>query len=177
MTTHRRLRFDGQQYFIISDYPSDYSYCGEAGTFQVSAGNAVTFTPGEVAGVGYRPCPQASPRVEVARRTGSGLELDAGGTVGTYVPVRDVPKVFVTFETHDGNLAGDATIPGANPIEKADAICNRSIAKPDGGRYRAMLVDGVNRAALPPKDGCCPLSRPTIRPTAPSTSSRRTRAG
>jgi hypothetical protein len=147
-TTHRRLRFDGDRYFVVYDSLPG-SYCAETGTFQVSS-TSVTFTLDQTKGTGR--CDPASARTELVGWTDSGIVFDAAGVVASYVRARDVPKVFVTVEQHDGNLAADTSLPGANAIEKADALCNRSIAKPDAGRYRAMLVDGSNRTSLPRKD-------------------------
>lgn len=56
-------------------------------------------------------------------------------------------KIFVTSETHDGNLASDTTLIGSNAIEKADYICNTSARKPDNRQYKALLVDGLYRDA------------------------------
>lgn len=56
-------------------------------------------------------------------------------------------KIFVTAETHSGDFAGDPTLSGANAIQKADAFCNKSSAKPSDDTYKALIVDGVSRDA------------------------------
>lgn len=69
--------------------------------------------------------------------------------VGTALHVRTTAglKIFVTSETHNGDFQNDATLTGANAIEKADDFCNSSSTRPDAGTYKALLVDGVNRDA------------------------------
>jgi hypothetical protein len=147
LALHQRIRFASGTYFLVSDTPA--AYCGEVGAFQL-AGGAVTFTPDHVEG-GTR-CPAAAARVEPVRFTADGVVFDtAAGAIG-YGRARAAPKVFVTFETHDGNIAGDASIQGTFAIDKADAICARSIARPDGATYKALLTDGLRRTALPARD-------------------------
>lgn len=57
------------------------------------------------------------------------------------------PKIFATNEVHVADFAGDPALNGSNAIEKADDFCNRSASKPDGGTYKALLVDGTTRDA------------------------------
>lgn len=57
-------------------------------------------------------------------------------------------KIFVTAETHSGDFAGDPKLPGTNAIQKADAFCNQSSAKPSDDTYKALFVDGVSRDAV-----------------------------
>lgn len=60
-------------------------------------------------------------------------------------------KIFVTPERHNGDFAGDAALAGANAIERADSFCMASAARP-AGTYKALLVDGANRTAVPAVD-------------------------
>jgi hypothetical protein len=147
MTRHQRIRFAGSTYYLVYNTPA--AYCGEVGAFQL-AGGQVTFTPDHVEG-GTR-CPSADARIEQVRWTGDGIAFDAPAGTTTYRRARSVAKVFTTFETHDGNLAGDPSLPGTFAIDKADAICARSIAKPDGATYKALITDGLRRTAVPARD-------------------------
>jgi hypothetical protein len=145
---HNRLRFDGEKYYLLQNTRN--THCVEVGTFTV-VGSSLRFTISHVQGFG--PCVEGIERVEVLARTEKGFNLSYQDTVFSYVPIRtNVPKLFVTIETHDGNLMGDPLLPGTNAVEKADRACNASVAKPDGQTYRALFTDGVNRTAVPAKD-------------------------
>jgi hypothetical protein len=147
LTRHQRLRFAGGTYYLI--YNTVTAYCGEVGAFQV-AGPEVTFTPDHVEGDAA--CDTTAARVEHVRWTDDGIAFDAAAGATTYRRARALPKLFVTFETHDGNIAGDPALPGTFAMDKADAICARSIARPDGASYRALLTDGLRRTSLPARD-------------------------
>lgn len=67
-------------------------------------------------------------------------------------PVSQGLKIFVTARVHGGDFANDPYLAGANAIAKADAFCNSDSAKPSAAAYKALLVDGVNRAAKTPVD-------------------------
>ena len=141
------MRFEGKTYYLVRD--SVDAYCAETGTFDLM-GSGLHFQPDHTEGFG--PCVEGPVRTEAIAWTATGFSLERGGVAAAFARVRDVPKVFVTTETHNGNLVGDQSLPGTNAIEKADAICNRSLARPDSGRYRAVIVDNVNRTLVPPKD-------------------------
>jgi len=142
---HRRLRVEGSSYFEVMNGWG--RYCGETGTLTASAAT-VSLAPLRTEGG----CPPGETRTGTASWTDSGVAITFAGRVARYARAREVPKVFVTVETHDGNFAGDATLAGAHAIDKADAFCNRSIARPDGRSYKALLVDGTRRSAVPPQD-------------------------
>lgn len=57
-------------------------------------------------------------------------------------------RIFVTEETHVGNFATDPKLKGTTAIEKADHFCAISKSRPNGARYKALLVDGVERDAI-----------------------------
>lgn len=141
-TTHQRLRFEGDRFYRVVGKSS--SYCAEVGTFEVRA-EGVDFHPAGVKGLGFEPCPPGRGGIQSVRWSPSGVAFDASGTVTSYKRIRNVPKVFVTVETHSGDFLGDPQLTGANAMEKADAFCDGSAAKPDAGKYRAMVWDGVNR--------------------------------
>ena len=146
--THKRIRFEGDRYFVV--YNTRLAYCAEVGTFQVTAAG-VEFTFERMLGVGQVgiPCLQGTSHSERVSATASGFALDFQGTVTSYARIRDVPKSFATVETHDGDFNTDATLTGLYPIDRADDFCNQSAAKPDGGRYRAMLWDDAIRSGPP----------------------------
>ena len=56
-------------------------------------------------------------------------------------------RIYVTDEKHNADFGGDAALPGASPIAKADAFCMQSTAKPATGTYKALLADGTNRSS------------------------------
>jgi hypothetical protein len=147
LARHQRIRFAGGTYYLVYNTPG--AYCGEVGAFRV-VGGAVSFAPDHVEG--GTACPAASARVEPVHWTADGVAFDAAAGVTAYRRARAVPKLFLTFEAHDGNIAGDPSLPGVFAIDKADAICARSIAKPDGASYKALLADGLRRTALPARD-------------------------
>jgi hypothetical protein len=143
----RRLRFEGATYYLVRD--SAEAYCAETGTFElVSSG--LRFQPSRTEGFGS--CAERPERVEAITWTSTGFLLEGDSVSASFAPIRDVPKVFVTTESHDGNLMGDPSLPGTTAIDKADALCSRSLARPDSRRYRAIIVDNVNRTLLPPKN-------------------------
>jgi hypothetical protein len=90
--------------------------------------------------------------VEEAEAVDGGITFVRDGTSTRYMPIAPVPKLFATLEVHNGDFASDATLPGSNPFAKADAFCNASLVKPDGLSYKALLVDGIHRAAVPAID-------------------------
>jgi len=137
---HQRIRFAGSQYFLVWNGPG--TYCAEVGTFQLQ-GSSIAFDVSSVEGFG--PCVQGPPRTETVRRSGAGIALQGQRGDIAYLPIRGVPKVFATVETHNGAFSSDATLTGTDAIAKADAFCDQSIAKPDSGHYHAMLWDDVNR--------------------------------
>jgi hypothetical protein len=141
-----RLRVDGATYYLVVN--TSEGYCGEKGTFRIE-GDTIRWMPDIVEGRGS--CPGIA-REERVASNGAGFVFDTAGGPVRYEPARAVPKVFVTFEKHDGNLAGDPSLPGVSAVDKADAICDRSIAKPDGATYKALLVDGLHRTAIPARD-------------------------
>jgi len=61
-------------------------------------------------------------------------------------------KIFVTNETHTGDFANDSNLSGNNGVSRADDFCNRASNKPDSSNYKALLVDGLNRIAIPQTD-------------------------
>lgn len=62
-------------------------------------------------------------------------------------------KIFATARTHNGSILGDQLLLGDTVIEKADYFCQTDANKPpDGGTYKALLVDGMTRDALVPLD-------------------------
>jgi len=67
-------------------------------------------------------------------------------------PVSQGLKIFVTARVHGADFANDPYLAGANAIAKADTFCNSDSAKPSAATYKALLVDGVNRAAKTPVD-------------------------
>ena len=145
---HRRFRFQGNSYAFV--YDTQTSYCAETGRFTLTAAGQVQFYPSTTLGVGG--CASGPDRVASIAWAGSGVVLSDDTGPIPYLPTRAVPKIFATVEKHDGNFADDATLPGNNAMAKADALCNASIAKPDEGPYRALLIDGSNRTALPAHD-------------------------
>jgi|GEM_PF-3191026 len=68
--------------------------------------------------------------------------------INTESTIANRAKIFVSSEKHNGNLAADRALAGNNAIEKADYICNTSVAKPDNAQYKALLVDGLYRDAI-----------------------------
>jgi hypothetical protein len=144
---HERLRFSGTTYYFVSN--DSTLYCGETGTFEIS-GPQIAFHPTRAAGFGS--CPSGSDRSLSITWTASGFSVQEAASLASYRRSPAVPKVFVTFETHNGDLADDTSLPGSNAVERADAICNGSLAKPDEATYQALLIDGVYRTALPPRD-------------------------
>jgi hypothetical protein len=147
VTDARRRRFETVRYHEVRG-SFRAGYCAETGTFTFAAG-VVSFTPERTAGTG---CAVASPWTETVRGTATGLAFDRGGASRQYKRSRNVAKVFATAESHNGDFAGDAALPGANAVAKADAFCNASLARPDAQTYKAVLVDGVARSALPAID-------------------------
>ncbi len=147
-TRQQRIRFADGTYYLV--YQTATLYCGEVGSFQITD-SGVAFTPDHVEGLTTN-CPPAVARVEPVHWTGDAVTFDTAAGATTYRRTRAVPKLFVTFESHDGNIAGDASLPGIFAIDKADAICARSIARPDGATYRALLADGNRRTAAPAND-------------------------
>jgi hypothetical protein len=145
--SRRRLRFDGATYYLLVD-ASD-GYCVETGTFALT-GDEVSFQPHHTEGFGH--CVERAAHADPIVWTSDGFSLQSAGATVAYSPIRDVPKLFVTVESHNGNLLGDPLLPGKTAVEKADGVCNASLAKPDAGHYRAIFVDGVNRTLAPPKD-------------------------
>jgi hypothetical protein len=141
---HARLLIRGADYYETASGLA--SYCTEVGAVDATAAGDVRFTPRQFVGFG---CSTRAARAGTASWTDTGIELDFPGETVRFARARDVPKIFVTVESHDGNLAGDATVPGANAIEKADALCNQSAAKPDDQQYAALLVDGIHRSGVP----------------------------
>ena len=151
VAVQQRIRFDGTGYVVITDGPQ--AYCGESGTFSLSAPGSIHFQPtGKEGSPKPSSCPDALARDESVSTDSGSLVIGTAGAASRYARIRDVPKLFLPFETHDGDLADDGTLPGSTVIEKADSICAGSVAKPDNGTYRALLVDGANRAAVPAKD-------------------------
>lgn len=142
---HRRLRVEGAKYFEVMNGSAEY--CAEEGTLTAGPGT-LSFQPMRTEGG----CPPQGPRSATAAWTDTGIALTLPGRIARYVFSRRVPKVFVTVETHDGNFAADASLPGAHAIARADAFCNQSIARPDERPYKALIVDGVHRSAVPPQD-------------------------
>ena len=145
---YQRLRFDGDRYFVVTS--AGNAYCAEVGTFQVTAAG-VDFEVDHVEGFG--PCVEPPSRTEPVSWTATGIALTSGGKVVSYARIRNVPKVFATVATHNGNFGGDPLLPGASALDRADAFCDQSPAKPDSGHYRALMWDGVNRPAPPTTAG------------------------
>jgi hypothetical protein len=142
----RRRRFIDQTYFEA--WSESGVYCAETGTFHL-AGATLSLAPISVAGAS---CALGAARAETVSVTGTGLSFTNAGLVTRYSPIRSVPKMFETPERHAGDLAGDTTLAGANAIAKADAFCNASAGRPDALGYKALLVDGMSRSAVPPLD-------------------------
>ena len=143
----RRRRFEGQTYYDVTSAES--GYCAETGSFDLTAGS-LTFTPQRVVGPGQ--CTLSAPGTETVAWTDSGIAFERAGVVTVFARTRGVRKIFATPETHDGNFGGDAALAGGTPIAKADAFCNASLGRPDGLPYKALLVDGVSRSAVPAID-------------------------
>jgi hypothetical protein len=141
-----RRRFVDATYYQVT---IAYQICAETGTFAVTP-NGVSFSPGRA--VGASTCVSGAARVEPIAWAGDGIAFGPAGSATVYWPIRSVPKLFPTPELHDGNLAGDAALAGTTAIAKADALCERSLGKPDGQAYKALLVDGVTRSAAPSVD-------------------------
>ena len=98
-------------------------------------------------------CPENTSTAGEESTSASCLPCPAGyvSNAGTNHLCQDAErlKIFVTRERHNGDFAGDATLVGASAIDKADAFCMTSAARPAGGAYKALLVDGANRTAVP----------------------------
>jgi hypothetical protein len=134
MLTNRRLRFADDRYVSVSN--SSSLYCVETGSFQINEGMISFQREGSA---GDPRCPPGASRTENIKWIAVN-ELSIGSLGGlSYGRMRNVPKLFVTSEKHDGNFGGDASLAGATPLEKADAFCDGSVAKPDNGRYHAMM--------------------------------------
>jgi len=142
-----RRRFVDQTYYEL--WHSADLICAESGGFTVVDGK-VTFTPDRH--LGFPACAFAVAHVEEAEAVDGGITFVRDGTSTRYMPIAPVPKLFATLEVHNGDFASDATLPGSNPFAKADAFCNASLVKPDGLSYKALLVDGIHRAAVPAID-------------------------
>jgi Protein of unknown function (DUF1554) len=56
-------------------------------------------------------------------------------------------KIFVTARVHGADFANDPFLVGTTAIQKADQFCNTDSNTPAQGKYKALLVDGVNRDA------------------------------
>lgn len=61
-------------------------------------------------------------------------------------------KIFLSDEKHTGDFANDSNLLGSNGVSRADDFCNNASNKPDNSNYKALLVDGLNRIAVPQTD-------------------------
>ena len=173
--THKRIRFEGDRYFVV--YNTRLAYCAEVGTFQVTAAG-VEFTFERMLGVGQVGDPLACRGRRTAQwgeRDGIRVRARFSGHRHLLRAIRDVPKLFATVETHDGDFNTDATLTGLYPIDRADDFCNKSAAKPDGGRYRAMLWDDAIRSGPPGATWILPPRTTYFQATASATRSPPTR--
>ena len=113
-------------------------------------GSRIRFVPRLEDGSGY--CRIGDIREAELGVDASTLTLSFATGKASYVRAAAVPKIFVSFETHDGDFLDDPVLTGATAIAKADSLCNGSSAKPDGQAYKAMLLDGANRNVSPAVD-------------------------
>lgn len=58
-----------------------------------------------------------------------------------------VYKLFITATTYNGDLVTAAG--GANGASSADILCNLDANKPNASNYKAVIIDSINRTALP----------------------------
>jgi hypothetical protein len=58
-----------------------------------------------------------------------------------------VYKIFITASTYNGDLVTAAA--GANGALSADILCNLDTNKPNASNYKAVIIDSVNRTAVP----------------------------
>ena len=147
LALEKRLLFRGNSYTSV--WTTSSVYCGETGTFRITP-DGVAFHPVRIEG--YFACLIGSDRTESFSKTGSEISFVLDGQTSRYARAPEVAKLFITFETHNGDFAGDPTLAGTGAFEKADTFCNQSSAKPNGQTYKAVLVDETRRSASPAID-------------------------
>lgn len=72
----------------------------------------------------------------------------ANTTVSISITIQsNIYKIFITALTYNGDLMTAGA--GANGAAGADNLCNADINKPNASNYKALVMDSVNRTAVP----------------------------